>query len=154
MACILTARLSFLFFGYLFILSCIMGSSQSSPADVARGENVVERLNALQFNEKIRQQDEDEYVQVDSTSSRYRGSETVSIATAEAWEKELLADPKVRTSMLLNSRLTSAEPTCPLRTPFQPPRLDHLTDRSHPRRYTNLQYQDPLGRRTHHKSKI
>lgn len=131
-----------------------MGSSQSSPADVARGQNVVERLDALQFNEKIRQQDEDEYVQVDSTSSRYRGSETVSIATAEAWEKELLADPKVKPSILLNSRLTSAEPTCSLCAPFQPSRLDHLTERSHPRRYTNLQYQDPLRRRTHHKSKI
>ena len=72
-----------------------MGSSQSSPADIARGEKVLERLNALQFNEKIRQQDEDEYVQIDSTTSKYKGSETVSIATAEAWEKELLADPKV-----------------------------------------------------------
>lgn len=73
----------------------MMGSSQSSPTDIARGEKVLERLNALQFNEKIRQQDEDEYVQVDATQSRYKGSETISIATAEAWEKELLSDPKV-----------------------------------------------------------
>lgn len=91
MASIITARLP-LFFCSLFILLCSMGSSQSSPADIARGEAVLKRLDALQFNEKI---NDDEYVQVDSTPSRYKGSETVSIATAEAWEKELLADPKV-----------------------------------------------------------
>jgi bleomycin hydrolase len=75
-----------------------MGSSQSTPADTARGEKVLERLNALQINEKNKQA-EDEYVQVDVTPSRYKGSETVSIATAEAWEKELLADPKNRLAL-------------------------------------------------------
>lgn len=76
-----------------------MGSSQSTPVDIARGEKVLERLNALQFNEKTRQEDEDEYVNIDATQSRYKGSETVSIATAEAWEKELLADPKNRLAL-------------------------------------------------------
>jgi bleomycin hydrolase len=76
-----------------------MGSSQSTPANITRGEKVLERLNAQQFNEKIKQADEDEYVQIDATPSRYKGSETVSIATAEAWEKELLADPKNRLAL-------------------------------------------------------
>ena len=90
--------LSLYFLSLIVSVACVyrMGSSQSSPADTARGEKVLERLNALQFNEKIRQQDEDGYVQVDATPSRYEGTETVSVATAEAWEKELLADPKVR----------------------------------------------------------
>ena len=128
-----------------------MGSSQSSPADVARGEAVLKRLEALQFNEKI---NDDEYVQVDSTPSRYKGSETVSITTAEAWEKELLADPKVVRRFKLGSKLTSTEPTCSLSPAVQSPRLDHLTESSHSGRYTNLQHQDPLRRRSHHKSKI
>ena len=128
-----------------------MGSSQSSPADVARGEAVLKRLEALQFNEKI---NDDEYVQVDSTPSRYKGSETVSIATAEAWEKELLADPKVDSPITIKSKLTTAEPTCSLGSPVQSPRLDHLAESSHSGRYTNLQHQDPLRRRAHHKSKI
>lgn len=128
-----------------------MGSSQSSPTDVARGEAVLKRLEALQFNEKI---NDDEYVQVDSTPSRYKGSETVSITTAEAWEKELLADPKVVRRFKLGSKLTSTEPTCSLGSPVQSPRLDYLTESSHSGRHTNIQHQDPLRRRAHHKSKI
>lgn len=131
-----------------------MGSSQSSPADVARGEKVLERLNALQFNEKIRRQDEDEYVQVDATPSRYKGSQTVSIATAEAWEKELLADPKVVILVVLKSILTSAESTRAIRSPLKSCRVDHLAEDSHPRRHTNLQHQNSIRRSTHHKPKI
>lgn len=75
-----------------------MGSSQSSPSAQNETQDVlVERLNALQLREKIRQQEVDSgYIDVDLDPPPYtRASRTLSVAAAEEWEKHLLSDPKV-----------------------------------------------------------
>lgn len=90
-----------------------MGNSQSTPSDAAVQEKLVEQLSALQLKNRVRRQElEKEYVKLDFADSppAYRdGSQTVSISTAEQWEKELLEDPKNRLAMsaLLSNPLPS-----------------------------------------------
>jgi bleomycin hydrolase len=77
-----------------------MGNSQSNSSDVVVQEKLIEQLTALQLKNRVGQQElEREYVHVDikeSTPVYREGSQTVSIAAAEEWEKELLEDPKNR----------------------------------------------------------
>jgi len=80
-----------------------MGASQSSPNDAVIQQVLVQQLQALRLKEKIRQQDiEREYVQIDTEKGiphTYSDDPTVSIETAEEWEKQLLADPKNRLAL-------------------------------------------------------
>ena len=87
-----------------FYLSIIMGSAQSAPApsEAVVREKLVERLQAMQVKDKLRQQEvEKGYVQVDrDLPPAYQPmSQTVSISTTEQWEKELLEDPKNRLAL-------------------------------------------------------
>jgi bleomycin hydrolase len=90
-----------------------MGNSQSTPSDAVVQEKLVEQLTALQLQPRVKQQElEKEYVKVDFKDSppAYReDSQTVSISTAEQWEKELLEDPKNRLALsaLLSNPLPS-----------------------------------------------
>ena len=71
-----------------------MGASQSKLPEPVIEEKLVERLRALDLKES-RAEAEKDYVYVDdSKSSDTKYSPTVSINTAEQWEKELLEDPK------------------------------------------------------------
>ena len=81
-----------------------MGSAQSAPAasEAVVREKLVERLQAMQVKDKLRQQEiEKGYVQVDrDLPPAYQPmSQTVSISTTEQWEKELLDDPKNRLAL-------------------------------------------------------
>ena len=80
-----------------------MGASQSSTNDALVQQHLVQQLHALRLKDKVRQQDiERDYVQIETEKGiplSYSSDPTVSIATAEAWEKELLADPKNRLAL-------------------------------------------------------
>lgn len=80
-----------------------MGSSQSSPNEAAVQQHLVQQLQALRLKDKVRQLDvERDYIQVETEKGiplTYSADPTVSVATAEAWEKELLADPKNRLAL-------------------------------------------------------
>ncbi|KAF2758445.1 bleomycin hydrolase [Pseudovirgaria hyperparasitica] len=84
-----------------------MGSSQSKTSDAAIQEKLMERLRALEVKHEANVVNEkDEFVMVNGelppkyTSTR----QDVSLAAAEEWERELLADPKNRLAL---SALTS-----------------------------------------------
>lgn len=79
-----------------------MGNSQSSAADrqsQAEVEKIlVQQLQNLRTGRGIRQREvDDDYLQVDTEKGiphTYSTDPTLSVKTAEAWEKELLSDPK------------------------------------------------------------
>ena len=89
----------------------IMGNSQSTSSvnDTAVEKILIQQLQNLRARDKIRQLDIDkEYIQVDTEKGiphAYSADPTLSIKTAEAWEKELLADPKNR--LALNALLSN-----------------------------------------------
>lgn len=71
-----------------------MGASQSKIPEPVIEEQLVESLRALDLKE-TRAEAEKDYVYVDdSKPSDTKYSPTVSVTTAEQWEKELLEDPK------------------------------------------------------------
>ena len=77
-----------------------MGASQSKLPEPVIEEKLVERLRALDVKEG-RAEAEKDYVYVDdSRFSPTKYSPTVSVSTAEQWEKELLEDPKVITPLI------------------------------------------------------
>ena len=80
-----------------------MGSAQSSTTEAAVQQALVQQLHALRLKDKVRQQDvERDYVQVETEKGiplSYSADPTVSIDAAEAWEKELLSDPKNRLAL-------------------------------------------------------
>lgn len=88
-----------------------MGNSQSSRTinEPAVEKILVQQLQNLRASDKLRQFEiEKEYVQVDTEKGiphTYSADPTLSIKTAEAWEKELLADPKNR--LALNALLSN-----------------------------------------------
>ncbi|KAL9110775.1 MAG: hypothetical protein Q9227_004767 [Pyrenula ochraceoflavens] len=77
-----------------------MGGQQSRP-DMAINKALVERLKVK--DEMLQQQASDGFVYVENCEKAvpaYRsGSETISISTAEEWQKELMEDPKNRLAM-------------------------------------------------------
>ena len=80
-----------------------MGASQSKLPEPVIEEKLMERLRALEVKES-RVETEKDYVYVDDqTSPQTKYSSTVSISTAEQWEKELLEDPKVSTALTVDS---------------------------------------------------
>lgn len=88
-----------------------MGNSQSSAAvnEPAVEKMLVQQLQNLRTRDKIRQLEiEKEYIHVDSEKGipqAYSADPTLSVKAAEAWEKELLADPKNR--LALNALLSN-----------------------------------------------
>lgn len=82
-----------------------MGASQSTSNinEAAVHQQLVQQLQALRLKDKLKQQDvERDYIHVESEKGiplSYSADPTVSITTAEAWEKELLADPKNRLAL-------------------------------------------------------
>jgi bleomycin hydrolase len=92
-----------------------MGNSQSSSSSRPVGSEsavekmLVQQLQHLRTRDKIRQLEvEKEYVHVDAEKGiphTYSTDPTLSVETAEAWEKELLADPKNR--LALNALLSN-----------------------------------------------
>ncbi|KAL2434379.1 Cysteine proteinase 1, mitochondrial [Exophiala dermatitidis] len=89
-----------------------MGNSQSSnkPNDQAAVEKIlVQQLQNLRTHEKIRQLEiEKEYIHVESEKGipqSYSTDPSLSVKTAEEWEKELLSDPKNR--LALNALLSN-----------------------------------------------
>lgn len=79
-----------------------MGNSQSVHEPVVE-KILVQQLQGLRTKDAIRQQEiEREYVHVDAEKGvphSYSADPTLSVKTAEAWEKELLADPKNRLAL-------------------------------------------------------
>ncbi|KAK5065254.1 hypothetical protein LTR84_001092 [Exophiala bonariae] len=90
-----------------------MGNSQSSASDrqsQAEVEKIlVQQLQNLRTGRGIRQREvDDDYLQVDTEKGiplTYSTDPTLSVKTAEAWEKELLSDPKNR--FALNALLSN-----------------------------------------------
>lgn len=87
-----------------------MGNSQSSAVNEPAVEKIlVQQLQNLRTRDRLRQIEIDqEYVQVDTEKGiphTYSADPTLSVKTAEAWEKELLADPKNR--LALNALLSN-----------------------------------------------
>ncbi|EXJ82850.1 bleomycin hydrolase [Capronia epimyces CBS 606.96] len=89
-----------------------MGNSQSSSAaneSAAVEKMLVQQLQNLRTRDKIRQLEvEREYIHVDAEKGipqAYSADPTLSVKTAEEWEKELLADPKNR--LALNALLSN-----------------------------------------------
>lgn len=93
-----------------------MGNSQSSTSDKASGQSqgevekiLVQQLQNLRTGRSIRQREvEHDYVQVETEKGiphTYSTDPTLSVKTAEAWEKELLSDPKNR--FALNALLSN-----------------------------------------------
>lgn len=89
----------------------IMGNSQSSSRvnEPAIEKILAQQLANLRTGDKIRQLEvEREYIHVDAEKGiphTYSADPTLSVKTAEAWEKELLADPKNR--LALNALLSN-----------------------------------------------
>ncbi|KAI4134845.1 MAG: hypothetical protein LQ347_001184 [Umbilicaria vellea] len=85
-----------------------MGSSQSKLPEPAVGEKLAERLRAMEAKES-RNELEKGYVYIDGQQPPQYSpcSTTVSISTAEQWEKELMQDPKNRLAL---SALSSNDP--------------------------------------------
>ena len=74
-----------------------MGNNQSTLPEAAVGEKLAERLEALEVKES-KQEAERDYVYIEKDMEQPSSSPcspTVSISTAEKWEKELMEDPKV-----------------------------------------------------------
>ena len=75
-----------------------MGSGQSTQAENAVEQRVVEQLRAMQIEDRLRQQEvEKEYVRIDNEKGlprNYSIDPSVSISEASEWEKSLLSDPK------------------------------------------------------------
>lgn len=93
-----------------------MGNSQSSASDKASGQSqgevekiLIQQLQNLRTGRSIRQREvEHDYVQVETEKGiphTYSTDPTLSVKTAEAWEKELLSDPKNR--FALNALLSN-----------------------------------------------
>lgn len=93
-----------------------MGNSQSAasskPSNQTQGEVekiLIQQLQNLRTGHGIRQREvEHEYIQVETEKGiphTYSTDPTLSVKTAEAWEKELLADPKNR--FALNALLSN-----------------------------------------------
>lgn len=80
-----------------------MGASQSSVNEAAVQQQLVQQLQALRLKDKIRQQDiERDYVQIETEKGQplsFSSEPSLSIATASAWERELLSDPKNRLAL-------------------------------------------------------
>ena len=98
-----------------------MGSSQSALPEPVVREKLVERLRAMEIKHE-QDPEKGEYVFVDEHERGpiYTPRQTnVSIRDAEQWERELLADPKVRTDIhpfdVANLMPTEPpRPLCPL----------------------------------------
>ena len=112
-----------------------MGNSQSKALEPAISEKLTERLQALEVKENRFELDKG-YVYINGEECEYAlsywfwiltpslvppyhpYSSTVSIGTAEQWEKKLMEDPKVSSdsrSASIPPHLTASEPPCPLR---------------------------------------
>ena len=80
-----------------------MGSGQSSQAENAIEQRVVEQLRAIRMEDKLRQQEvEKEYIHIDNEKvlpPTFSVDPTVSLSQAEKWEKSLLSDPKNRLAL-------------------------------------------------------
>ena len=75
-----------------------MGAAQSKLPEPVVEERLTERLHALQVKESVLEAEQD-YVYVnDQRMPHIMYSPTLSINTAEQWEKELMEDPKVTSS--------------------------------------------------------
>ena len=72
-----------------------MGASQSKLPEPIIEEKLTERLRALEVKESRLENEKDYVYDNDQKSPQAKYSPTVSINTAEQWEKELLEDPKV-----------------------------------------------------------
>jgi hypothetical protein len=71
-----------------------MGSANSTP--VGRESVPAGRLKDLSLQEKMSHETDSEYVNINRTpAASHWSSQTVSIAAAEDWEKQLLASSKV-----------------------------------------------------------
>ena len=81
-----------------------MGSSQSSTVNEAAVQQaLVQQLQAIRLRDKLKLQDvERDYVEIETEKGiprSFTADPSLSVATAEAWEKELLADPKNRLAL-------------------------------------------------------
>lgn len=80
-----------------------MGASQSSTNDAVVQQHLIQQLHALRLKDKVRQQDvERDYVSIETEKGiphSYSSDSSLSVADAESWEKQLLADPKNRLAL-------------------------------------------------------
>jgi len=81
-----------------------MGASQSKLPEPIVQEKLAERLQALLVKDTQHESEKDYvYIEQEQRLSSSKYSPTVSISTAEQWEKELLEDPKVCLSQSISS---------------------------------------------------
>lgn len=80
-----------------------MGSGQSTQAQSAVEQQIVDQLRAIRVEDRLRQQEiEKEYIHIGNEKAlpqSYSVDSSLSVSQAEEWEKSLLSEPKNRLAL-------------------------------------------------------